>query len=197
MARTNYVAEVATEANSQGHNAHFRLNPSEARFNYATELPGSALVGETNVAVNHEVVVEGNLKCGLPTRIACPSDSFRGVAAKLSLAEDRDEIVAELILLHRDTSLNLPVARSDDMDDLAADWQMWGKRFNLPLILIEPDGVEQMVSNRIGSLDVAPTKTRRPSAEFRSRRPRFLVRRKAGHINKARVIAGREIIARN
>ncbi|MEP2943734.1 MAG: DUF6101 family protein [Hyphomicrobiales bacterium] len=174
---------------------NFRLNPAKQHQVMRTQVKGSALVGETEFEISDGIVVEGKLNCGLTTRVACKASSYRGVAAKLSLSDD-DQIVAELILLHSDASLNMPLARSNNMDELAADWQMWGRRFNLALILIEPDGVEQMVSNRLGSLDVKDAKARRPSVFFRSRRPRFLTKRKAGRVDASNRIAGREIIAR-
>ena len=174
---------------------NFRLNPAERHHVMRTQVKGSALVGETGFELNDGVIVDGKLTCGLTTRVACKASSFRGVAAKLSLSDD-DQIVAELMLLHPDASLNVPLARSNNMDELAADWQMWGKRFNLALILIELDGVEQMVSNRLGSLDVKNANPRRPSVFFTSRRPRFLTKRKAGRVDGSNRIAGREIIAR-
>ena len=100
------------------------------------------------------------------------------------------------MLLHRDPSLNITVARSSDMEDLPADWQMWGRRYNLPLILIEADGVEQLISERVGSVEVAQPTPRRPHAMFAARRPRFLTRRKTGSIDNSNRLAGREIIAR-
>ncbi|MBA4782611.1 MAG: hypothetical protein H2045_05270 [Rhizobiales bacterium] len=174
---------------------NFRLNPAEHRHSVRMELSGSVLVGETGFKLDDGIVVEGRLKCGIATRISSKPSAYRGVAAKLTLSPD-DQVIAELVLLHRDPSLHVPVARSNDMDELAADWQMWARRFNLPLILIEPDGREQMISNRVGALDIAPSKQRRPNALFTKRRPRFLKRRKTGAINSEHRVTGREIIAR-
>lgn len=188
----------ATAQNDWVVNPHenFRLNPAKQHQMVRTQVKGSALVGETGFELSDEIIVEGKLACGLTTRVACKASAFRGIAAKLSLSDD-DQIVAELILLHRDESLNVPLARSNDMNELAADWQMWAQRFNVPLILIEADGVEQMVSNRIGSLDVKDAKPRRPSAFFASRRPRFLTKRKTGYVTQANKVSGREIMARS
>lgn len=175
---------------------NFRLNPAERRHAVRMEVQNSVLVGEAAFELGEGVVVEGRLRCGLQTRVSCRMSAFRGVAARLSLSKD-DRVIAELVLLHRDASLNVTLARSNDLVELAADWQMWARRFNLPLILIEPDGVEQMVSKRIGALDVAATRPRRPSAFSATRRPRFLRRRKKGTVDFAHRIGGREIIARN
>ena len=174
---------------------NFRLNPAKHHQTMRTQAKGSTLVGETGYELSDDIIVEGKLNCGVTTRVACKASTFRGVASKLSLSDD-DQVIAELILLHRDASLNVPLARANDMNELAADWQMWAKRYNVPLILIEADGVEQMVSNRLGALDIKDSKSRRPSAYFASRRPRFLTRRKSGHVDQANQIVGREIMAR-
>lgn len=196
MRHTDLAGATVREKRVVASQSYFRLNPAENRHVYHAELSGSALVGQTAVELGHEIIVEGTLRCGLETRVACEVSSFRGVAAILSIS-DEDSVVAELVLLHKDPSLNLPLARSDDMEDLAADWQMWAKRYNLPLILIEPDGAEQMISNRVGALDVADTKPRRPNMLFSRRRPRFLTRRKTGTLSSENQISGHEIIARN
>ncbi|MEO1066986.1 MAG: DUF6101 family protein [Pseudomonadota bacterium] len=174
----------------------FRLDPALPTHRFQTELAGSALVGQTTVNLGETVVVQGTLKCGIPTRVACRPSSFRGVAVRLTLTED-DTVLAELVLLHNDPSLNLPVAQLTDMDDLAADWQMWARRFNLPLILIEPDGYEQVITERVGGLSVSQPKPRRPHSAVLQRRPRFLRRRKTGSVDGHNRVAGREIIARD
>lgn len=196
MRQTELAGAAVRFERAVASNACFRLNPAERHHAYQTELVGSALVGQTAVQLDEDVVVEGTLKCGLSTRLSIEVSAFRAVAARLSITED-DQLVAELVLLHRDPSLNLPMARSHDMEELAADWQMWAKRFNLPLILIEPDGAEQMISHRVGCVDVADPKPRRPHAMFAARRPRFLTRRKTGSIDTSNTLSGREIIARN
>lgn len=195
MRRNDMAGAALRDERMVAPNDHFRLNPAERRISYSTELRGSAFVGQTHVEMGDDISLAGTLRCGLSTRIASDPASFRGIAAVLSIS-DQDEVIAELVLLNRDPSLNIPVARSDEMEDLAADWQMWARRFNVPLILIEPDGAEQMVSNRVGGVDVGTPKPRRPHALFAARRPRFLTRRKVGQIDRDHRVQGREIIAR-
>lgn len=196
MRQTELAGAAVREERVVATNSYFRLNPAERRHAFQTEMSGSALVGQTSVELDDEIVVEGMLKCGLGTRVTCDQTALRGVAAKLSLSKE-ETVIAELVLLHRDPSLNITVARSSDMEDLAADWQMWGRRYNLPLILVEADGVEQLVSERLGSVEVAQPTPRRPHAMFAARRPRFLTRRKTGSVDTSNRLAGREIIARD
>lgn len=195
MRQTDLAGAAVREERIVARNSYFRLNPVERRHRFQTEIPGSALVGQTSIELDDGIVVEGILKCGLGTRVTCDETALRGVAAKLSLTDD-NTVVAELVLLHRDASLNITVARSNDMEDLAADWQMWARRYNLPLILIEGDNAEQVISERLGYVEVSNPTPRRPHSMFAARRPRFLTRRKTGHIANDNKRYGREIIAR-
>ena len=90
-----------------------------------------------------------------------------------------------LVLVHRDPSLSIPLCVSTDREEIATAWQMWSNIFALPQ-LPEDKGRES-----------APRRRRHNA--IRARRPKFLVRRRAGDlINPANLHRGeREIIARN
>jgi Family of unknown function (DUF6101) len=90
-----------------------------------------------------------------------------------------------LVLVHRDPSLNIPLGFSSDADEIAIAWQTWGDILHLPQ-LTEDEPRE-------------PAPRRRRHNAIRARRPRFLVRRRAGspldisHVHRGE----REIIARS
>ena len=90
-----------------------------------------------------------------------------------------------LVLVHRDPSLNIPLCVSSDANEVAASWQMWSDIFALPQ-LAEDQARE-------------PAPRRRRHNAIRARRPKFLVRRRAGDLlNPANVHQGEhEIIARD
>ena len=90
-----------------------------------------------------------------------------------------------LVLVHRDPSLAIPLGTSSDAEELAQAWQMWSDIFRLPQL------TEQ------APREPAPRRRRRNA--IRSRRPKFLVRRRAGfRLNDASVHRDeREIIARD
>jgi hypothetical protein len=89
-----------------------------------------------------------------------------------------------LVLVHRDPSLTIPLCVSPDRDEIACAWLMWSDIFALPR-LPEDKACE-------------PATRRRRQNAIRARRPKFLVRRRAGHLlNPANLHRGeREIIAR-
>jgi hypothetical protein len=88
-----------------------------------------------------------------------------------------------LVLVHRDPSLTIPLGVSSDPDEITSAWQMWSEIFGLP----------QLFEDKTRE----PAARRRRHNAIRSRRPKFLVRRRAGDLlNPANLHQGeREIIA--
>jgi hypothetical protein len=100
-------------------------------------------------------------------------------------------------LLHTDPALTLPLVVADEPEQVAADWQAWGRTLNLPLLVVGQDGSVSNAFDRLGSITVCRPRPRRRHSFFAGRRPRFLTRRKTGHRGPREHLAGREIIARN
>ena len=90
-----------------------------------------------------------------------------------------------LVLVHRDPSLSIPLLVSSDTDEIASAWQTWSEIFALP----------QLPEDKVRE----PAARRRRHNAIRARRPKFLVRRRAGDLlNAANLHDGeREIIARD
>ncbi len=90
-----------------------------------------------------------------------------------------------LVLQHRDPSLTIPLCVSADRDDIASAWLLWSELFGLP----------QLTDDEASE----PAARRRRRNAIWSRRPKFLVRRRAGDLlNPASIHQGeREIIARD
>ena len=90
-----------------------------------------------------------------------------------------------LMLIHRDPSLSIPLLVSSDAEEIASVWQTWSEIFSLPQLPEEKT--------------CEPAARRRRYNAIRGRRPKFLVRRRAGDLlNPANLHAGeREIIARD
>jgi Family of unknown function (DUF6101) len=90
-----------------------------------------------------------------------------------------------LVLVHRDPSLTIPLGVSSDADEIEAAWQTWSDILSLPR-LAEDDPRD-------------PAPRRRRHSAIRARRPKFLVRRRAGGpLDAANIHRGeREIIARS
>lgn len=130
------------------------------------------------VELHRERVVLHRAVRGMRMSVKLRVSDFLGIA--LRSIEDG----AMLVLTHRDPSLNIPLCVTTDADELAAAWQMWSEVFALPML---------QNSTR------EPAQRRRRRNIIRTRRPKFLVRRRVGGLlGEARNYGGeREIIARS
>ena len=133
---------------------------------------------------------------GLPMSIALPANAFIGVVAR-AVEDETGEITVTLELMHEDPQLSVPLLVAHDLTDVAADWRAWSAAFNLPMMLVEEDGVARPLYENTGAIRTGQPLNRRQGQEPRRRRPRFLARRKTGALGVRLVISGKEIIARN
>jgi hypothetical protein len=127
--------------------------------------------------------------------VSIPVKSYAGVAVRMAATDAAGGIEVVVELLHRDPQLTLPLIVAGEPEDVAADWQAWGRALNLPLLVVEQDGTVRAPLDRVGALVVGEAKPRRRHSFFAGRRPRFLARRKPGRPGVPEVLAGREIIA--
>ena len=135
--------------------------------------------GVRRIELHRERVVLRRAVQGMRMAINLRVSDFHGIA--LRGIEDAQM----LVLAHRDPSLSIPLCVSSDRDEIAAAWQIWSNIFSLPQLAEE------------APCEPAPRRRRRNA--IRARRPKFLVRRRAGALlNDANVYNGeREIVARN
>lgn len=132
----------------------------------------------------------------LPVNIALTANAFRGVAAR-AIEDDRGNVTVTLEFLHDDPMLCVPLLVADDLDDVAADWRAWSEAYGIPMLLIEADGIARTLEESLGQVKTAPPTERRQGRPVRARRPRFLARRRMGHLGLRVVVDGEEIVARS
>ena len=135
--------------------------------------------GVRRVELHRERVVLRRAVQGMRMAINLRVSDFRGIALR---GIDDAQM---LVLLHRDPSLSIPLCMSADRDEIAAAWQAWSDIFALPQLAEEAP--------------CEPAQRRRRRNAIRSRRPKFLLRRRCGgSLDAANVHRDeREIIARN
>jgi len=169
--------QIATSGiNPAGSSRVLRLDPLSLPVSFEAQ-DVRADNGVRRVELHRERIVLRRAVHGMRMAINLRISDFRGIA--LRSADDAQM----LVLLHRDPSLTVPLCVSPDADEIAAAWQEWSDFFALPQLQEEAS---------------EPTPRRRRRNAIRARRPRFLVRRRAGGpIDSAQVYRGeREIIAR-
>lgn len=152
--------------------------------------------GDVTFSIDHRGVVVRRIleKSGLPVTLVMPARAFQGVAARA--IEDGDgNVTVTLELMHADPALSVPLLVAHDLEDVAADWRAWAEAYRLPMLLFEGDGVARTLEESLGAVKKGAPKQRRKRATTAPRRPRFLVRRKAGDLGLRLIVNGEEIIA--
>jgi hypothetical protein len=152
------------------------------------------------VDLHRERVVMRRSVRGMHMALNMPVAAFRGVAIRLVGGADQSAAALAVVLEHRDPSLSLPLYLAFGGDDIAAEWQSWGRVLGLPLLVAESDGTLREPFARLGALRVeAPAGRRRRRTAIARRRPSRLMRRRPGTSSAAPLVHRdeREIIARN
>jgi hypothetical protein len=134
--------------------------------------------GVRQIELHRERVVLRRAVHGMQMAVNVRVSDFLGVALR---GLDDAQM---LVLVHRDPALNIPLGVSSDAEEITSAWQIWSEIFALP----------QLPEDKT----CEPAARRRRHNAIRARRPKFLVRRRAGDLlNPANIHQGeREIIAR-
>jgi hypothetical protein len=176
-----------------------RLDPFALPVRYAARDHGAD--GHIRqVELDRDRVVLRRAVRGIRMNIGVPVAEFRGVSIRILSAEGEEPAATAIMLEHRDSGLSVPLFMAADGDDLVAEWKSWGRVLGLPLLVVEGDGSLREPFPRIGGIGVgAPSPRRRRRAAVKWRRPRFLMRRKAGRLATGPTVyrGEREIIARS
>jgi hypothetical protein len=164
--------------NPAGSSRALRLDPLSLPVSYNAQ-DTRADGGVRRIELHRERVVLHRAVHGMRMAINVRVSDFLGVALR---GIDDAQM---LVLVHRDPSLTIPLCVSSDRDEIATAWQMWSDIFALP----------QLPEEKV----YEPAPRRRRHNAIRTRRPKFLVRRRGGDLlNPANIHQGeREIIARD
>ena len=170
--------QTTSGINPAGSSRALRLDPLSLPVSFDAH-DARADGGVRRIELHRERVVLHRAIHGMQMAVNVRVSDFLGVALR---GIDDAQM---LVLVHRDPSLTIPLGVSSDRDELAAAWQMWSDNFGLP----------QLPEDKTAE----PAARRRRHNAIRARRPKFLVRRRAGDLlNPANIHQGeREIIARD
>ncbi len=183
---------MAGEATA-GSSREFRLDP------HTLPVRGAARDGGTAgfILDRERAIVQRQRLAGPPFTLTVPLSSYRGVSVRMEATATTGNVRVFVELLHKDPALTLLLTVGDEPEDVAADWQAWGRTLKLPLLVIGQDGSVSEPLGDLGGVITGPPRPRRRYSFFAGRRPRFLTRRKTGHSHPTEQLSGREIIARN
>jgi Family of unknown function (DUF6101) len=132
--------------------------------------------GVRQIELHRERVVLRRALHGMRMAVNVRVSDFLGIALRA------DDNVQMLALVHRDPSLTIPLCVTSDHDEITTAWQLWSDILKLPLL---------------AEKTTEPAPRRRRHNAIRTRRPKFLMRRRSGDpLNPANVHRDeREIIA--
>jgi len=132
---------------------------------------------------------------GVPMTIRVPSSAYQGVVLRTTRLED-GRFHYEVNLLHRDADLSAPLAEGEDQADAEAQWREWIGFLGLPALVGRTElGVVQVNIDGV-DLERRLPSPRRRGGVVKSRRPRFLTRRKiGGHVPAKAVFADPRILS--
>ncbi len=174
------------------------LDPARLPARYSAPDKG-ADGGQRSIDLSASRVVIRRTASGARMKLQLPVSAYRGVAVRLSGAEQAPADAVEVVLVHADPGLSVPLFSAEDTADVVAEWQRWGSALAMPLLISHPDGSLREAFSRMGAVALGrPGPRRRRRSALRARRPQALMRRRPG-----RALAGqpvhreREIIARN
>ncbi|MEE2950115.1 hypothetical protein SAMN06297251_13029 [Fulvimarina manganoxydans] len=159
------------------------------------------IVGADGEAVRYQIHRRGAVirrkldRSGLPISVAVAARCFAGVAAR-AMEDAEGNVTVTLELYHPDPALCVPLLVARDLYDVAADWRSWSDLFGLPMMMIEADGSVVPLEDTLTAMRSDLSAMPRRRSPNRTRRPRFLARRKPGGLGMRMVVEGEEIIAR-
>jgi len=191
--------QASAQALADGSSRALRLDPLGLPVRYVTE-DESADGHSRIVDIDHNRVLLLRSVSGVRMRLRIPLDGFLGVAVRILIADKNDPCAAAITLEHRDPALSVALHIANDFDDIAAEWQLWGRVLGRPLLVADPDGTLREPLKMLGALMVDEgTKRRRRRTPLRKRRPYFSARRKGFSVRLVTVVhrGEREIIARS
>jgi hypothetical protein len=119
-------------------------------------------------------------KSGVAIKVKVPVDEFIGVAVATAISEE-GVLRSSIELVHDDSELNYQVFEELGNHNVVAEWQNWGKKLRLPLLIKAGDGNYMPYSQQVDGVMVGASTSRRKLAAQANRRPRFLNRRRTGN----------------
>ncbi len=175
-----------------------RLDPSNLPVRFQATDNG-ADDGCRTVDLLADRVVIRRTSAGARMKLQVLISSYLGVAVRVGDGATEGSDRVEVVLVHPDASLNVPLFSADDADDVVAEWQVWAKVLALPMMTVEMDGSLREAFPRLGAVLIGkPGPRRRRHSTVKARRPMALMRRKpGGDLSGREIHREREIIARS
>ena len=131
------------------------------------------------VTLGRDRVMIARSVAGVRMKIALASHAYRGVVLRLRGLWD-GRFTYEIVLVHRDPDLCVPLFEAQDDNEVQAEWRLWARFLGLPALVEREEGRAEADDATLADLSGTLAAPRRRGAAMSRRRPRFLARRKSG-----------------
>ncbi|TPW32371.1 hypothetical protein FJU08_05030 [Martelella alba] len=182
-----------SERTRDAEDAMIRVDPQHfpQKFSYA------AKGAEARIGVKLDergAVVRRDLPSSkLPFSIALPGRAFKGVAAR-AIAHREGKITVTLELHHSDPEMCIPLLVTHDLNDIVADWQNWSSLYDIPMLMVEADGIARPLAN--GADVIRPANDTENTGTIPARKsPRTMMRLKGGKLGVSMKYTAKTIAA--
>lgn len=172
--------------------AVLRINPEHfpQKFSYAAKGANSRIGVKLD---SRGAVLRRNLpSSNLPFSIALPGRAFKGVAAR-AIAHSEGGITVTLELHHADPEMCIPLLVAHDLSDIVADWQDWATMYDIPMLMVEADGVARPVDAKPQQAVVANDDGGNHRRLPARRTPRLALRSRDTRLGVSMTVRGRVI----
>ncbi|MGD9543425.1 MAG: DUF6101 family protein [Methylocystis sp.] len=144
--------------------------------------------GARRIRMTREDVLIARRMSGVAMVISVPVSAYCGVALDVQPADDGSPRYV-LSLAHSDPDLDILLGETQDGGAVASDWRHWATWLGLPRVTEEDGELRALEGGE--EINAAPAR-RRADANVRKRRPRFLIRRKAGEPSRTKMVYAEE-----
>ena len=145
--------------------------------------------GARRVRMTRNDVLIARRLSGVAMVISVPVSAYCGVALDVQPADDGSPLYV-LSLAHSDPDLDILLGETEDCGAVAADWRHWAAWLGLPRVT-EEEGELRALDGGAEEV-VSASARRRCEINVRKRRPRFLIRRKAGDSRRVKIVYAKE-----
>src|SRR5215471_15567355 len=106
-----------------GSSRSFRLDPFTLPVRHSASDGGA----HDFVLDQDRALVRRRLKTGPLITVAVPVRAYAGVAVRIEALGRAGDLRVVVELMHRDPALSIPLVIAAEPEDVAADWQAWGR----------------------------------------------------------------------
>ncbi|SDQ79324.1 DUF6101 family protein [Pseudovibrio sp. Tun.PSC04-5.I4] len=180
-----YKAQFSGNAVNDNDGNMIRVSlPFRMRADLPDDLLESPGLNRSEIRIDPDKVLIRREMSGLPLTLTVPLSSYSGIGAKAVVNDVSGAIEYQVLLLHRDHALCIPLYAGENMELTADHWEAWSGSLAMPMLTIDSDGTSKLARLGLNTCTKGDPLPRRKLRALTGRRPRFLAGRKTGKLSR-------------